>query len=486
MPTVRQLEESDTLFIAGESRATYNHTAGLLLLNTESRPDFDFDKAREEIIARIDQIPQFRWKMHEIPLDLDLPYWVEDDTFSYDHHIRRIGVPSPGDLQALSSVAGHLFSKHMDRSKPLWEAWFIDGLADNRFAVMLKLHHCMMDGQGAVKLLEILCDQAPDAPPREVPATIRDARPGQKPSPLASGLRTYLRLASFPARIGREIPALTVPRLMRQLRGERRAEPARPFTPHPILNSGIGPDRGFVFGSLPLAGILQVKQHFEVSVNEVVLALVGTALRSYLSTQEALGEDSLRVSFPISLRSEDDDDFSNRVTTAILPLATDIDDPVARLKGIHEESTRAKGRSRSGGAGVTDILQMMPPFFVRALAMSVNPEQAAGILGANVVVSNVRAGNDAVYLAGARVETLYPMSVIAPGIALNITCVSYRDKLDFGLTLDPDAIPDAWSIMDEMARALDIYLDLARPKRKPKRKMKPKTKTKGRTRKSKA
>ena len=107
---------------------------------------------------------------------------------------------------------------------------------------------------------------------------------------------------------------------------------------------------------------------------------------------------------------------------------------------------------------------------MRALTVSVNPEPAAGILGANVVVSNVRAGSDAVYLAGARVETLYPMSVIAPGIALNITCVSYRDKLDFGLTLDPDTIPDAWSIMDEMERALDIYLELARPKQTTKRK----------------
>lgn len=472
MPSVKQLSEADTLFIAGESRATYNHTAGLLVLNPGTSGRFDFDQALEKMSARIGQLPQFHWKMHEIPLGLDLPYWVEDENFSYRHHIKRIAVPSPGDLNSLGELTGHLFSKHMDRNIPLWEAWFIEGLAGGKYAVMLKLHHCMMDGQGAVKLLEILCDLEPEAPPREVPEKLTSARPGKTPSALESGSRAYFHLATFPWKMGRELLELASPKIRGRVNRGTDNKQAHPFYPHPTLNSAIGPERGFVFGSLALNDIKKVKQHFDVSVNEVVLALVGAAMRTYLTERSELPTDSLRASMPVSLRSADDDDFSNKVTTVVLPLGTDIEDPVARLKGIHEQSVEAKRGARKGGKGITDILQMLPPVFVSALTLTVNAEQAAGILGANLVVSNVHGCPVPVYLAGARVETLYPMSVIAPGLAMNITCVSYDGKLDFGLTLDPDVMPDAWSLMSDMESALAEYLSIAGGKSRGKSKRK--------------
>lgn len=469
MRPVKQLSETDTLFVAAESGASYNHTAGLLLLDAGGKSGLGFAQFREKAIERIDRLPLFRWKLHELPLGLDLPYWVEDERFNYRHHIKQMAVPAPGDIRALSDIVAQLFSKHMDRNKPLWEVWFIEGVEGGGAAVMFKLHHCMMDGQGAMKLLEILCDTELDAPLREVPAGIAAASAGRVPSLLESSLRTSLSLARKPAEVGQMVAGLMLPRLRESLGRARPKDKKRPaFLPHPILNADIGAERGFVFGSLALDDVKIVNSHFNVSVNEVVLAVAGTALRAYLAKQGSPISPALRATMPISLRTSEDEGFENRVTTANIGLATDIDDPVARLQEIHRESQEVKSAARSGGKGVTDILQVLPPLLVSALAHSVNPDQAAQIVGANLAVSNVRGSSTPVYLAGARVETLYPMSVIAPGIGLNITCVGYAGKLDFGLTLDPDVFPDAWSLMSEMEVALADYLALCghKPRRR--------------------
>jgi len=458
MSSFKQLSKSDTLFVAGEGGSTYNHTAGLMLLDTRNQPDFDFNSFRSRVIERLDLVPQFRWKLHELPLALDLPYWIEDEHFNYRHHIKRIAVTAPGDLKALSEIAGHLFSRQLERSKPLWEAWFIEGVAGGRCAVMLKLHHCMMDGQGAVKLLEILCGLSPDAVPAAVPEAIAAAKAGARPTLRESSVRTYGHLLRLPAQIGRNAFEILAPKLRRQLAGNKPEKPASAFEPHAALNADIGSERSFVFGSLPLADILAVKKHYGVSMNDVVLALAGGALRRYLLAKDALPREALRCTIPVSLRTAEDDDFSNRVTNISVTLATDTHDPVERLRAINRETAKAKGSARSGGKSVIDVLQIMPPLFVGALARNVNPEQAANMLGANLAISNVRGCPVDVYLAGARVETLYPMSVITAGMALNITCVSYADKLDFGLTLDPDVIDHAWSLMDDMESELAAYL----------------------------
>jgi len=144
----------DVLFIAGENDRTYHHTAGLVTLDTSATPQFDFDYFRRHTSERMDLIPHFRWKLQEVPLGRDLPYWVEDENFSYDNHFKRIAVPQPGDREALAEVASYIFSRHLDRSRPLWEMWYIEGLAGGRVAILQKLHHCMMDGQGMQKVGE--------------------------------------------------------------------------------------------------------------------------------------------------------------------------------------------------------------------------------------------------------------------------------------------------------------------------------------------
>jgi WS/DGAT/MGAT family acyltransferase len=472
MSSTRQLSDTDTLFVAGETKTILNHTAGLMILKPRGRRKLSFDDFRERISERMSMVPQFSWKLHPVPGGFDLPYWVEDEKFDPGRHIRRIAVPAPGDERALAEVASVLFSRPHDRRRPLWEVWFIEGLAGGRCAAMIKMHHCLMDGQGAMKLLEILCDPEPDARPPSVPDSIRLAQPGRPPTILEEVSRAYTRLTRFPGEMSRSLVATAMPRLRAQLSWNRPKKEKRTFAPHPVFNADIGPERGYVCGSLPLNKILRVKKHFDVSVNEVVLALVGTALRSYMLRNTGLPEHCLRANMPVSLRSEGDDDFANRITNVVISLETGQGDLAKRLSTIKSESMSVKdmARGRRGGKSATEIVQIMPPMLVHALVSNLQAEQTANMLGSNVAISNVRGSPEPFYLAGAQVESMYPMSVISPGLALNITCVGYNGKLDFGLTLDPDAIVDHWSLMDEMEDALGQYLDLVDDAPRPKKK----------------
>jgi hypothetical protein len=149
MKNVRQLTSKEVIFVGGETPSIYQHTGGLLILDASNCPDFGYETFRAHTESSLGGLPQFHWRLHQVPLGLDLPYWDEDENFNFDRHMRRIAVPSPGDNAALAELVGYLYNKHMDRGAALWEAWFIEGLADGRFAVFHKVHHCLMDGKGA-------------------------------------------------------------------------------------------------------------------------------------------------------------------------------------------------------------------------------------------------------------------------------------------------------------------------------------------------
>ena len=469
MATVKQLTKQDVLFVAGETDNLYQHTAGLVILDTTARPDLTFDNFRDAITARIRQVPHFHWKLHEVPLGLDLPYWVEDENFSYDHHIKHIAVPAPGDREALSDVVAHLYSKHLDRRKPLWEIWFIEGLADGKVALLQKLHHCIMDGQGAMKLGEILCDFSPDAEPGPVDEAITKARAGEVPGQLHMSASTALHLARFPGEAYRGIYDFFRPKLRDKLSWGKQEHPGKPNIAMAPFNAAIGSDRGFIFGSLPLSDIKAVKNAFSASINDVVLALVGSSLRNYLLENGELPDESLRAVMPVSLRAKDDDEFSNRVTNSPVTLATDCEDPLARLQAISAETGLAKQQARKGGMGLMEIMQIMPPILVHAMVNSVSAEQAPQMMGANLVVSNVRGSSEPMYIAGVRMETMYPMSIITDGIGINFTCVSYADNVDFGVTIEPDLVSGPWAIIDGLDTALREYLALIPKRPRPKR-----------------
>jgi WS/DGAT/MGAT family acyltransferase len=459
----RQLDATDTIFIASENVTTYNHTAGLIILDPTGRKSFGFKAFRKRMAERVKLVPQFFWKMQEVPAGLDLPYWVEDEAFDIDRHIRRIAVPAPGDRAALGEVAGLLYSRHLDRHHPLWEMWLIEGLADGRVAVMVKFHHCLMDGQSAIRLLNILSDDKPNARARKAGAELPDTRAGRTPSPQELSLRTTLHFLRSTGKTTGSIATILLQKLFEGFiwrRGDKDAAP--PFHPHPLLNADIGNARGFVFGSFPLVDLLRVKEHFGVTFNDVVLALASGALRRYLSRRDALPDESLRAGIAISMRTTGDEDFSNRVTSAPVTLATDRDDPDERVRAIHAASTKVKEAAHGGSQGAMEFVQSLPPLFLTALLESVSVEQAAHLIGAHVAVSNMRGNDKPYYIAGARIESTFPMSVIAAGIALNITCISDGSKLDVGLAVNPDSLSQPWSLVNDLEDELALLKKLSR------------------------
>jgi len=466
----RQLTPQETFFIGGETDTVYQHTGGLVLLDARDRPEFGYETFRRHFEERIGGIPHFRWKLHEVPLGLDLPYWVEDEEFSFDHHIRRIAVPSPGDREALGELVAYLYSRHLDRNRPLWETWFVEGLGDRQYALVQKMHHCMMDGEGASKLGERLIDLEPDAPSRPVDPRVSEVKAGDVPSPWRQSFNMWRRYLRLPADASREAIEAVRPLLRDRI---RRLGAEHTDAPVPIahFNGAVSRDRAFVFGSLPLADLKAVKNHFDVTLNDVVMALVGTSLRTYLQERDLLPEESLRGTFAVSLRTAEDDEFSNRITTASATLATDQTDLAVRLRAIAGDSERAKAEAHHGGKGILEHMQILPPLLVGALLNLARPEMTLPVVGGNLMVSNVRGSHLPMYMAGARTTAMYPVSIIAPGSGLNVTCISYVDNVDFGITLEPSMFPDPWPLLDGLQRALDSYLALTRkrPARKKRR-----------------
>lgn len=459
MAKPRQLTPRDVMFVGGETSKIYQHTGGLTLLDASSRPGFGFDSLRRHLEERLALIPPFRWKLHEVPLGLDLPYWVEDESFSFDHHIHRIAVPSPGDRELLGELVAYLYSRHVDRSRPPWEVWFIEGLEHGQYALFTKLHHSMMDGEAAAKLGMLICDFEPDAPPPEIDPAMAEARPGPVPGPWQESLNAALHLSRLPLQAGREILDATRLGLSRWMPLGRKSA-GNPPTPLAPFNADIGSERGFVFGSVPLADVKAVKSHFGATVNDVLLALVGGSLRDHLLRRGELPKESLRTSIAVSLRAQDDDDFGNRVTTASVTLATDLADPAERLRTIARESTRAVDQARQGGRGFLEVISILPPVLVNAMMSVTPPALVPWVTGFNLLISNVRGSPRPMYVGGACMTAMYPMSIITPGDGINVTCVSYIDDVDFGITIEPKVVPDPWLLADGIGAALDAYLKL--------------------------
>ena len=475
MSLITQLSREDVMFVAGETDTIYQHVAALFTLDGSDRPDFDFEHFRQQCIERVSLIPHFRWKLHSIPMGLDRPYWVEDPQFSFDHHIKHIALPSPGDKATLCEVVAHLYCKHLDRSRPLWEIWLIEGLEDGKYAYLQKFHHCMMDGEGAFKMIETICDFEPD--PRQaktVDKAISEARAGKVPSYAQSSTTAWRNFARLPGEATRNIVNILRPKVLDQFVWPRKPKDERPLIPPVSFNGPISSDRAMTFVTLPMAQLKTVKEHFGVTLNDVVLALVSSTVRDYLLAHSELPSQPLRTNIPVSLRSGSDDQFSNKVTNTTVTLATDLDDPGERLQTIHAESEQAKAQARGGSVGMVELFQIMPPILVSTLMESLPEDQGAQMLGANLIVSNVRGSPVPLYIAGARVESMCPMSILTAGLGINFTCISYDQDMDFGIVVEPDLVPNHEDLATGLVKALGQFHAICKLKPKPKPKPKPK------------
>ncbi len=453
---MRRLTGSDALFLSMETPSWHQHIAGVTILDPTDCDDFGYEKVVERIDSRLRLTPKFRWRLKTVPFDLDRPVWVEDDDFVLDRHLRRVGVPSPGGKREVADMLGQIMAYPLDRSIPMWQFWYLEGLKKGRVATVLKFHHCLLDGVAGASLATVLMDLEPDADPPPLPERLD--RAGREPSSMellarsaAPNLRVPMRIAQYGGALARRGVAM--------LDYRRNADNANPLTGIPTTrwNTKIGPRRSCAFASVSMDDIKAIKSKYEVKVNDVVLALCAGTLRRYLADRGELPDSSLVAGVPISTRAEDDTNLDNQIANMVVSLSTDIEDPIERLEQIHLNSQSAKEMTEAMRARrIQSLGETAPPLM---LNLAIRALHGSGVLGAaptvmNTVVSNVPGPPIPLYFAGARATGMYPGSVIMETMGLNITVLSYMDRLDIGLASDPDLIPDLWDMANLFPKAL--------------------------------
>jgi WS/DGAT/MGAT family acyltransferase len=456
-PALHQLASGDAVFLSTETATAWGHIGGLSILDPSTTTGFGFEKLVRSVEARIPLVPRFTWRLREVPLGLDEPYWVESERFDVRHHVRRIAVPAPGGMQQLGELAGHLFSRPMDRSRPLWEIWLIEGLEGGRFAMFMKTHHSLMDGQAGVGLAEVMTDLSADATqPPLVPDVMNEAppkAPGLLDLAWNAARNTAGRQVKRAGHVATAFDSFVWKPLTRG--ADAPAQPAWSEVPKVSFNAGVSERRYFACTSLDLEALKEIKKHFDVTLNDVVLEVIGGALRRWLRAKGELPEQPLIALCPVSLRDTGDQRLNNQVTTMAVSMATHLADPAERLRAIAGSSRRSK----ESMGGSFDVLAALAESFAPGVVSAVTNAAALAAesipLPGNLVVSNVRGTPVPLYMAGARVDAMFPMSVLQSGQGLNATVVSYMGTMQFGFTVDPDLVPDADDLTEQVQRAFE-------------------------------
>lgn len=453
---MERLTGLDAAFLYFETPTNHMHVCALMIFDPATMPGgYSFEKVKEFIAGRLHLVPPFRRRLVGVPFNLNHPVWIEDPGFDLDYHLHRIGVPAPGGPQQLAEIAGDIASRPLDRSRPLWELWIVEGLEGGHIAAVAKMHHSTVDGVSGANLMMHLFDLDLAAPAAE-PEAPDDWKPERKPSDLelvADGLRAYL--------VSRPLKTLRViPKSVRALVGFTRAhrDPSTPSgavpltAPRTSFNASITPHRKVAFTDVPLDDVKAVKNAFGTTVNDVVLAVCSGALRRYLEDGDELPERPLLATCPVSVHPDGDIGATggvNKVSAMFVSLATDLADPVERLRAIHESTRGAKEAHNALGATMLQEWAELaaPNTFAQAARLYTSMKLAnRHPVVHNLVISNVPGPPFPLYFAGARLVALHPLGPIFDGAGLNITVLSYRDRVGFGFIACRELAPRLWDL----------------------------------------
>lgn len=453
---MKRLSGMDAMFLSMEGTAWPQHTVGLMILDPSAAPGFGYDTLRMHLQSRLPYLPQFRRRIQEVPLQLDRPVWVDDAGFSLDAHVHRAALPSPGGPRELAQYVGEILARPLNRNQPLWESWYLEGLVDGRVAFIAKTHHCLVDGVSGAGLSDVLCDIEPRAVP---PAGLPEEHAAPRHSGVELLARGALSLLGTPPKFVQYM-GQTLGGTVTTIGHLRREEPPpRPGSaPKTAMNGVISARREFAYCSLLLADVKRVKNQFGVKVNDVILGVVAGAVRAYLVKRDALPDRPILATVPMSTRTAEDIQLGNMVHPMVASLATDVEDPVERLTAIHRGMNSAKALAedlqKTQKIGLSDFA---PPIL---LTLAFKAFRSARLeerlpLSTNLIVSNVPGPPVPLYLAGARIEHIFPVGPLTVGMGMNVTVMSYDDRVDVGVQTDPALVDDPWELASAAAAELD-------------------------------
>jgi diacylglycerol O-acyltransferase / wax synthase len=466
-PWYERLSTIDAMFLELEDRQAHMHVGACAIFEGPPPPFRDFLRLIE---ARLPSVPRYRQRVLPVPFKQGRPVWVDETQFDLEYHVRRTALPAPGGEEELKKLVGRLFSQQLDRDKPLWELWMVEGCggagfagdgrspqggASNtgRFAIVSKTHHCMLDGVSGVDLATVLLDTEPDPKP---PDPAGDWTP--RPSPpltdlLLSSMKEQL---SHPLRLARQ--ALEPNSEALKLLGSAVAglKPlldvvTQGLAPASPLNTPIGPHRRFEMLELPLAAIKEVRAKLKGTVNDVVLATVAGALRSWLEAREQPPQADLRVLVPVSMRTAAGrGTFGNQVSAVFCPLPVTEPNPAERLRKVREAMKAVKESGQAVGAhALSKMADFAPPTL---LAQAARLQAVTRMF--NLVVTNVPGPQFPLHLLGKKMLHCYPQVPLANSQALGIALLSYDGRIGVGLIGDADGAKDLPALREAMLASL--------------------------------
>jgi diacylglycerol O-acyltransferase len=471
--TYERLSASDTVFLRIETPHEPQHVGSLSVLAGAPLRSADgrvrFDELRDHVARRLHRVPRMRQRVMDVPYEQGRPVWVDDEHFDLDYHVRLTALPRPGDDDQLAALMSRVQSLPLDRRRPLWEMWFVDGLEGDRIGLIIKVHHALGDGIANVDLALALVDLEPDPAPD---ADVDEWVPRPAPSPNQLLLDSIRDQLGRPERLARAVtgtlrnPRPAIDSTVNVLRtvGSFWAQPV----PAP-WNVAVTPHRRWVTAGVPLAVVRKIRKRHPGSINDVVLAACSGALRTFLidhldgaagdSADSALSGRVLKAMVPVSLRgsTEHGDTLGNRISLILVDLPVDEPRPLERLKRVHAITSELKGSGLVDGAqmileladGVTPLAGPLTRLVSRRIPM-------------NLVITNIPGPPVPLYLHGALIERVYPYVEVIDNEGLTIAVVSYDDQLFFGITADRDVLPDLATVAASIEHEFQV-LAAARP-----------------------
>jgi len=433
---VQSMSVQDAMFLHVENDVTPMHIGGVSIFEG---PPPAFEQLREMVEGKLDLTPRYRQKVRFVPLGMGEPVWIDDPYFNIDYHLRHSAVPSPGTEKQLRATAARVFSQHLDRARPLWEIWMVEGLEEDRWALLSKVHHCMVDGVAATDMMSLMFGESPGGTNGEA------WHPEPEPSGLdviAYSARHRVRDPAAQVRFVLRAPSEALRAVAGAARSMAAAAPAmRPATS--ALTGSIGPHRVWSWASVPLASVKEVRNRLGGTVNDVVLTLITNGYRKLLESRgEPIARDTVvRTMVPVSVRKPGETGvYNNRVSAVFARLPVGIDDPAERLADIRRQMDGIKSSGQAvAGDALAQLSGFAPPML---LALGSRLATRSARLNMDTATTNVPGPQHPLQTLGRTMVKSYPYVPIVGTIRIVVAIFSYNGELYFGVTGDRDHASD--------------------------------------------